>query len=83
MHGCGVSGLCPKKNKTSDPQGHQPRAKLPIVAQERENIKFFESLLVMDRAKLNLGMVRRPVHVPAVRVLRRLRRLRRNPTSAS
>jgi pyruvate-ferredoxin/flavodoxin oxidoreductase len=42
----------------SDPQGHQLGAKLPIVAQERENIQFFESLPVMDRAKLNLGMVK-------------------------
>ena len=58
--GCGVCvASCPKKNK-NDPtrKAINLGAKLPIVAQERENIQFFESLPVMDRAKLNLGMVK-------------------------
>jgi pyruvate-ferredoxin/flavodoxin oxidoreductase len=58
--GCGVCvASCPKKNK-ADPtrKAINLGPKLPIVAQERENIKFFETLPVMDRAKLNLGMVK-------------------------
>ncbi len=58
--GCGVCvASCPKKNK-NDPtrKAINLGPKLPIVAQERENIQFFESLPVMDRAKLNLGMVK-------------------------
>ena len=58
--GCGVCvASCPKKNK-ADPslKAINLGPKLPIVAQERENIDFFESLPVMDRAKLNLGMVK-------------------------
>ena len=58
--GCGVCvASCPKKNK-ADPtrKAINLGAKLPIVEQERKNIAFFESLPVMDRAKLNLGMVK-------------------------
>ena len=58
--GCGVCvASCPKKNK-ADParKAINLGAKLPIVAQERENIKFFETLPLIDRAKLNLGMVK-------------------------
>ncbi|MDY0146252.1 MAG: pyruvate:ferredoxin (flavodoxin) oxidoreductase [Kiritimatiellia bacterium] len=58
--GCGVCvASCPKKSK-ADPtrKAINLGPKLPIVEQERENIEFFESLPVMDRAKLNLGMVK-------------------------
>ena len=58
--GCGVCvASCPKKNK-NDPSRKAINLgpKLPIVEQERQNIAFFESLPVMDRAKLNLGMVK-------------------------
>ncbi len=58
--GCGVCvASCPKKNK-ADPtrKAINLGPKLPIVEQERQNIQFFESLPVMDRAKLNLGMVK-------------------------
>ena len=58
--GCGVCvASCPKKNK-NDPTRKSINLgpKLPIVAQERENIKFFETLPLIDRAKLNLNMVK-------------------------
>ncbi len=58
--GCGVCvASCPKKNK-ADParKAINLGAKLPIVAQERENIKFFETLPLIDRAKLNLTSVK-------------------------
>ena len=58
--GCGVCvASCPKKNK-NDPtrKAINLGPKLPIVAQERENIKFFETLPLIDRAKLNLNMVK-------------------------
>ncbi len=58
--GCGVCvASCPKKNK-ADPtrKAINLGAKLPIKEQEIQNIAFFESLPVMDRAKLNLGMVK-------------------------
>jgi len=58
--GCGICvASCPKKNK-EDPtrKAINLGAKLPIVKQERENIKFFESLPLMDRASLKLGMVK-------------------------
>ena len=58
--GCGVCvASCPKKNK-NDPTRKSINLcpKLPIVAQERDNIKFFETLPLIDRAKLNLNMVK-------------------------
>jgi len=58
--GCGVCvASCPKKNK-NDPTRKSINLgpKLPIVAQEGENIKFFETLPLIDRAKLNLNMVK-------------------------
>ncbi len=58
--GCGVCiASCPKKNK-EDPTRKAINfgPKLPIVEVERESIKFFESLPLMDRASLNLGMVK-------------------------
>jgi len=58
--GCGICvASCPKKKK-DDPtkKAINLGAKLPIVKQERENIKFFESLPLMDRATLKLGMVK-------------------------
>ncbi len=58
--GCGVCvASCPKKNK-ADPtrKAINLGPKLPIKEQEIKNIEFFETLPVMDRAKLNLGMVK-------------------------
>jgi pyruvate-ferredoxin/flavodoxin oxidoreductase len=58
--GCGVCvASCPKKNK-ADPtrKAINLGAKLPIVEQERKNIVYFETLPVMDRAKLNLSSVK-------------------------
>jgi pyruvate-ferredoxin/flavodoxin oxidoreductase len=58
--GCGVCvASCPKKNK-ADPtrKAINLGPKLPIVEQERKSIMFFESLPVMDRAKLNLSSVK-------------------------
>ena len=58
--GCGVCvASCPKKSK-ADPSRKAINlgAKLPIVEQERQNIRFFETLPVIERAKLNLGLVK-------------------------
>ncbi len=58
--GCGICvASCPKKSK-ADPtrKAINLGAKLPIKEQEIQNIAFFETLPVMDRAKLNLGMVK-------------------------
>ena len=58
--GCGVCvASCPKKLK-DDPSRKAINLgpKLPIKEQEQENIKFFETLPLIDRAKLNLSMVK-------------------------
>ena len=58
--GCGLCvASCPKKTK-ADPNRKAINLgpKLPIVEQERKNIAFFESVPLMDRATLNLGMVK-------------------------
>ncbi len=58
--GCGICvESCPKKKK-DDPtkKAINLGEKLPILEQERENVAFFESLPVVDRASLNLGMVK-------------------------
>ena len=58
--GCGVCvASCPKKLK-DDPtrKAINLGPKLPIKEQEQANIKFFETLPLIDRSKLNLTMVK-------------------------
>ena len=51
----------------------------PLVAAERENIAFFETLPANDRSRVDFGTVRGTQFLrAAVRVLRRLRRVRRD-----
>ena len=80
--GCGLCvEACPAVSAgRARPQGDQPRAQRePLVAAERENIAFFETLPVNDRAAGRLRhRARHAVPGAAVRVLRRLRRLRRD-----
>ncbi len=42
----------------SGPQGDQPGAPEPLVAAERDNIAFFETLPVADRSRVDFGTVR-------------------------
>jgi pyruvate-ferredoxin/flavodoxin oxidoreductase len=52
----------------------------PLVAAERENIEFFETLPVADRSRVDFGTVRGAQFLqPLFRVLRGLRGLRGDP----
>ena len=58
------------------------QAKAPLLEPERANIAFFETLPVNDRARVDFANVRGVQFLrAAVRVLRRLRRLRRDAVS--
>ncbi|MDR0993382.1 MAG: pyruvate:ferredoxin (flavodoxin) oxidoreductase, partial [Verrucomicrobiota bacterium] len=58
--GCGLCvETCPKKNKENpERKAINMGEKLPILEQERQNIDFFETLPIVDRAALNFGMVK-------------------------
>ena len=78
--GCGLCvEACPARRRPTRPQGDQPRAARAARRRRRENIAFFETLPVNDRSRVDFGTVRGTQFLAAaVRVLRRLRRMRRD-----
>ena len=81
---CTGCGLCVEACPVVSPREPGVKAinmadKAPVVAPERQNIAFFEKLPVNDRARVDFAeRPRRAIPRAAVRILRRLRRLRRD-----
>ena len=78
--GCGICvSVCPAKDKSNPKhKAIDMTPQMPLREAEAKNYKFFLDLPEVDRTTLKLDVKGTPVHAAPLRVLRRLRRLRRD-----